>query len=109
MRCTQVGVAPSFKPRVVDQQLFDDKRAGRMRLRLSQLDFNPPHRPDSTCGGTQSKPFSFFRPEFVSLNGSPFIGQYTEAKGGTTEVGREREDSTERNPDGNAGARFVYL
>ena len=55
------------------------------------------------------KPFSFFRLKFLSLNGFPFTGQHTEAKGGTAEAGREREDSTERDADGNAGARFVYF
>jgi hypothetical protein len=53
------------------------------------------------------KPFPFFMPKFVVLNGFPFAGQHTEAKGGTAEAGRGREDTTERNADGNAGARFV--
>jgi hypothetical protein len=55
------------------------------------------------------KLLSLFRPKFFSLNGFPSTGQHTEAKGGTAEAGREREDSTERDADGNAGARFVYL
>ena len=42
------------------------------------------------------KPFPFFTPKFIGLNGFPFAGQHTEAKGGTTEAGCEREDSTER-------------
>ena len=55
------------------------------------------------------KPISFFRPKSLLLNRFPFTGQHTEAKGGTAEAGREREDSTERDADGNAGARFVYF
>jgi hypothetical protein len=43
------------------------------------------------------------------LNGFPFAGQHTEAEGGTAEAGREREVSTERRADGNAGARFVHV
>jgi hypothetical protein len=48
------------------------------------------------------KPFSFFRSELVSRNGSLFTDRHIEVKGGTTEADRERENSTERNTDGNA-------
>ena len=54
-------------------------------------------------------PFPFLMPKFIPLNGFPFAGQHTEAKGGTAEAGRGHEDATERNADGNAGARFVYV
>jgi hypothetical protein len=55
------------------------------------------------------QPFPFFIPKFVVLNGFPIAGQHTETKGGIAEAGRGREDATERNPGGNAGARFVYV
>jgi len=48
------------------------------------------------------KPFPFFMPKFIVLNGFPFTGQHAEA-------GSECEDSTERNADRNTGALFVYV
>jgi len=55
------------------------------------------------------KPFPFCKAKFMGLNGFPFAGQHTGAKGSAADAGREREDSAERNADGNAGARFVYM
>ena len=55
------------------------------------------------------KPFPFFKQNFIILNGFPFTGQHTEAKGGTAEAGCGREDSTEGNADSNAGAWWVYV
>ena len=55
------------------------------------------------------KLFPFFMPKSIVLNGFSFAGQHTEAKGGAAEAGRGREDTTERNADGNAGARFVRV
>jgi len=46
------------------------------------------------------KPFPFFMPKFIVLDGFPFAGQHAEA-------GSEREDSTERNADSNAGALWA--
>ena len=55
------------------------------------------------------KPFPFFMPKFIALNGFPFAGQQTEAKRRHCKAGRGREDTTERSADSNAGARFVYV
>ena len=67
---------------------------------------------DELTGKTEElkvKLFPFFIPEFIVLNGFPFAGQHTGAKGDTAEAGREREDTTERNADGNPGTRFVFV
>lgn len=45
----------------------------------------------------------------TALNNGSFIsGEYTETKGGAAEASCERENSTERNADGNTRARSVH-
>lgn len=39
----------------------------------------------------------------------PISGEYTETKGGAAEASRERENSTERNADGDTRARSVHV
>jgi len=52
------------------------------------------------------KPFPFFRQNLIALNGFPFAGQQKAALQKQAVIAK---DSTERNADGNAGARFVYV
>jgi len=51
----------------------------------------------------------FFRPKLMAPNRFPFAGHHIYAKGSAAEAGCEHEDSTERNADSNAGARFVHV
>jgi hypothetical protein len=55
------------------------------------------------------QPFPFFLPKFIELNGFPFACQHTKARNNTTKPGHEREVSTKRRADGNAGAWLVHV
>jgi structural maintenance of chromosome 2 len=54
-------------------------------------------------------PYPVPRIEAQSTQWLPFVGEHTEAKGGTAEASCECEDSTERDADRDAGAWFVHV